>query len=468
MRKQLAAWIGGSVLVASGIASGQTFQALHHFSDAETSESVGKLVLSSNTIYGVAGGYVGGLPHYGSIFRVNSDGSGYAKVKQFATMYPSSLGGGIYTNAEGAVPMGGLVLGGNTLYGTADQGGKFGLGTVFSIKTDGSGFTVLKHFSGSDGSNPHVELALDGNALYGTTAGGGISNKGAIFRINTDGSNYGLLKSFNGSEGWGPLGGLTLSQGRLYGTTYRGGVPGFGTVYSINTNGTGFAVLKEFTGADGAYPRYNLIVSGGVIYGTTDGGGDGSKSLVYKLNTDGSGFAVLKTFPVPDPTSGTNNDGFVLRCGLASSGRTLFGATQQGGNFANGVVFALNIDGSNYTVLKHFSALPWRGTNSDGSLPFPSLMLGQATLYGTTEYGGNTGGGTLFSIGLAPRLETAFSSNGFAFNVTGYPNEKVVIETSAELGSPSWVPLQTNSVPVSFVDPNWRNYNQRFYRARLE
>jgi uncharacterized repeat protein (TIGR03803 family) len=467
MRKQSAALVAGILLIASSIASGQTFQALHHFSDAETSESVGRLVLSSNTIYGVGAGYIGGMLHFGSIFRVNADGSGYAKVKQFATMYPSNPGG-IYTNAEGAVPMGGLVLGGNTLYGTADQGGKFGMGTVFSIKTDGSGFSVLRHFSGSDGSNPHVELALDGNALYGTTAGGGISNKGTIFRINTDGSNFGLLKSFDGNEGWGPLGGLTLSQGVLFGTTYRGGAPGFGTVYSINTNGTGFAILKEFTGADGAFPRYNLIVSGGVIYGTTDGGGDGTKSVVYKLNTDGSGFQVLKTFSAPDPTSGTNNDGFVLRSGLASAGRTLFGATEHGGNFANGVVFALNMDGSNYAVLKHFSPLPERGTNLDGSLPFPSLMLDQTTLYGTTEYGGTTGGGTLFSISVAPRLETTFSPDGFAFNVTGYPNEKVVIEGTSDLSSPSWVPLQTNSVPVSFVDPNWRNYNQRFYRARLE
>jgi uncharacterized repeat protein (TIGR03803 family) len=467
MRNQSAAWVGGILLVASSIASGQTFQALHHFSDAETSESVGRLVLSSNTIYGVGAGYVGGLPHYGSIFRINADGSGYAKVKQFSAMYPSNPGG-IYTNAEGAVPMGGLVLGGDTLYGTADQGGKFGLGTVFSIKTDGSGFSVLKHFSRSDGGNPHVELALDGNVLYGTTASGGASNKGTIFRINTDGSNFGLLKSFNGSEGWGPLGGLTLSQGVLYGTTYRGGAAGVGTIYSINTNGTGFAVLKEFTGADGACPRYNLVLSGSVIYGTTDGGGDGTKGLVYKLNTDGSGFQVLKTFSAPDPTSGTNSDGFVLRSGLGSAGRTLFGATEHGGNFANGVVFALNMDGSNYTVLKHFSPLPERGTNSDGSSPFPSLMLSQGTLYGTTEYGGTVGGGSLFSITVAPRLETVFSPDGFAFSMTGYPNEKVVIEASSDLSSPSWVPVQTNSLPVSFVDPNWRNYNQHYYRARLE
>jgi uncharacterized repeat protein (TIGR03803 family) len=467
MRKQLAAWVLGSLLIGSAVASGPTFQVVHNFSNAETMESVGRLVLSGNTVYCVGGGYIGGLPHYGSIFRIRTDGSGYAIVKQFSPMYPSSPGD-VYTNADGAVPLGGLVLGGDTLYGTTDQGGKFGLGAVFSIKTDGSGFSVLKHFSGSDGSNPHTELTLDGNVLYGTTVGGGVSNKGTIFRISTYGSNFALLKSFNGSEGWAPLSAVTLSDGILYGTTYRGGAPGFGTVFSINTNGTNFAVLKEFTGADGAYPRYNLIVSGGVIYGTTDGGGDGSKSLVYKLNTDGSGFAVLKTFPVPDAVTGTNHDGFVLRSGLAAAGRTLFGATQHGGQFANGVVFALHMDDTNYTVLKQFSANKDPGTNSDGADPFPSLILSQGTLYGTTESGGSLGGGTLFSIDIAPRLVPGFSPDGFAFNVIGYPNQQVVIEASSDVGRGSWIPLQTNSLPASFVDVNWRNYNQRFYRARLE
>jgi uncharacterized repeat protein (TIGR03803 family) len=276
------------------------------------------------------------------------------------------------------------------------------------------------------------------------------------------------MKSFNGSEGWAPLAGVTLSDGVLYGTTYRGGSAGLGTVFLINANGTGFAVLKEFTEADGAYPRYNLIVSGRVIYGTTDGGGDGSKSLVYKLNADGSGFAVLKTFRVPDPVSGTNDDGFVLRSGLASAGRTLFGATQQGGHAANGVVFALQMDDTNYTVLKHFSANNDSETNSDGATPFPSLMLTEARLYGTTEYGGNTGGGTLFSIDIAPRLVPGFSPDGFAFNIVGYPNQQVVIEASGDVRGGSWVPLETNSIPVSFVDVNSRNYTQRFYRARLE
>jgi uncharacterized repeat protein (TIGR03803 family) len=37
------------------------------------------------------------------------------------------------TNADGAYPQAGLILSGNTLYGTARIGGNFGAGTVFSL-----------------------------------------------------------------------------------------------------------------------------------------------------------------------------------------------------------------------------------------------------------------------------------------------------------------------------------------------
>ena len=60
-------------------------------------------------------------------------------------------------------------------------------------------------------------------------------------------------------------------------------------------------------------------------------------------------------------------------------------------------------------------------------------------------------------------------SNNFGFNFTGYSNQTVVIEGSTDLLS--WQPLQTNTlgtVPVYYGDPNWANFHQRFYRARLQ
>ena len=48
---------------------------------------------------------------------------------------------------DGGGPDAGLVLSGNTLYGTAARRRQSGNGTVFAINTDGSGFTNLYNFT---------------------------------------------------------------------------------------------------------------------------------------------------------------------------------------------------------------------------------------------------------------------------------------------------------------------------------
>jgi uncharacterized repeat protein (TIGR03803 family) len=75
-------------------------------------------------------------------------------------------------------------LSGGTLYGTTASGGSSGDGTVFKVNTDGTGYTVLKNFTGSDGSGPAAGLVLSGGTLYGTTANGGDLNNGTVFRID--------------------------------------------------------------------------------------------------------------------------------------------------------------------------------------------------------------------------------------------------------------------------------------------
>jgi uncharacterized repeat protein (TIGR03803 family) len=94
---------------------------------------------------------------------VNTDGSAYAVIRSFAGQH------------DGANPAGGLVLVGNTLYGTTEDGGNSWLdyGTVFKVNTDGSGYAVLKSFTGGDGRYPSAALVLAGSTLYGTTDCGG-------------------------------------------------------------------------------------------------------------------------------------------------------------------------------------------------------------------------------------------------------------------------------------------------------
>ena len=85
---------------------------------------------------------------------------------------------------NGVHPRAGLTLSGSTLYGTTMEGGSFGLGTVFQVNTDGSGYTVLKNFTGSDGANPSAGLTLSSSTLYGTTSSGGSLGAGVVFRLS--------------------------------------------------------------------------------------------------------------------------------------------------------------------------------------------------------------------------------------------------------------------------------------------
>jgi uncharacterized repeat protein (TIGR03803 family) len=61
-------------------------------------------------------------------------------------------------------------------------------GTVYQINTNGSGFTNVYNFTGgSDGAGPIRTLALSGNTFYGATAAGGVAfgtnGNGTIFAL---------------------------------------------------------------------------------------------------------------------------------------------------------------------------------------------------------------------------------------------------------------------------------------------
>jgi uncharacterized repeat protein (TIGR03803 family) len=151
------------------------------------------LILSGNKLYGTAS--YGGSSDSGTIFAINTDGTGFTNLYSFtASLDP------YYTNSDGADPEAVLVLSGNTLYGEARSGGSLGNGTVFAINTDGTGFTNLHSFAVVEGDNPEGGLVLSGNTLYGIVFGGGALGYGAVFALSLPGNSPALNISSDGQN----------------------------------------------------------------------------------------------------------------------------------------------------------------------------------------------------------------------------------------------------------------------------
>lgn len=439
-------------LLMAGPVPAQTFTALHNFTGGDDGAvPFAGLLLSGNTLYGTAG--YGGSSGVGTIFRVNTDGAGFTNLHSFTTRSHNSTG--VYTNSDGAGPSAGLLLSGNMLYGTARVGGSSGQGTVFRINPDGTGFTNLHNFSAfSDGAGPQAGLILSSNTLYGTAMLGGSAGQGTVFRVNTDGTGFTNLHNFSAfanffytnSDGANPTCELNLSGNMLYGTAAYGGSSSHGTVFRVNTDGTGFTTLHSFTGgSDGDGPRAGLILSGDTLYGTAMFGGSSGQGTVFRLNTDGASFTNLHDFTaLSGPSPSTNGDGANPNAGLILSGDTLYGTAQYGGSSGIGTVFAVNTDAAGFTTLHSFAGYP-----SDGYLPEAGLVLLGNTLYGTTAYGGSSENGTVFSLSFAPQLTITPSEAGVVLtwptNYAGFDYPGFTLQSApASTGTFTNLPIATS------------------------
>jgi uncharacterized repeat protein (TIGR03803 family) len=95
-------------------------------------------------------------------------------------------------------------------------------------------------------------------ALYGSTQDGGTNGYGTLFRVEINGT-FTKLHDFTGPDGDGPSAPLVVGpDGALYSSTPNGGTNGpgggYGTLFRVETNGT-FTKLHDFNFTDGADPR---------------------------------------------------------------------------------------------------------------------------------------------------------------------------------------------------------------------
>jgi uncharacterized repeat protein (TIGR03803 family) len=274
----------------------------------------------------------------------------------------------------------------------------------------------------TDGHDPLGALIFDaaGN-LYGTTFSGGDKNNGTVFEVSPNGSGgwtEKVLHSFgHGTDGIFPNPGLALdAAGNLYGTTYEGGYEqgqcapdGCGTVFELTPNDSGGwteKVLHNFNldEMDGIEPDAGVILDGaGNLYGTTALGGDYYGGTVFEVLPAGGGRWTEKK--LLNFHQRGNIDGALPQGGLVfDNAGNLYGTTSIGGDYCQsngndgcGTVFELTSNGSGGWAEKKLHSFGIDGT--DGTNPFSDLTFDAAgNLYGTTPFGGDYSGGTVFQL----------------------------------------------------------------------
>jgi len=297
---------------------------------------------SLNSLYAFTGGGDGGNPvgallagtngtFYGATVNGGDNGNGaiYQLVLTTGSLGTTGTVNTIYsfsalssgTNADGANPYCTLIAGTDgKLYGTTEDGGGSGNGTVFQLSLSGSlgdsgSLSAIYTFSAitssstvasgtnADGANPFpgVVQGADGN-LYGVAEQGGAGDVGTVFELSTTGS-FNTLYSFSQfTSGTNPDGGLPIggiveaSDSNFYGTTYSGGVDGQGTIFQLGvTSGSAGPIgslntLYVFShGFSGRQPRGGVIQANDTnIYGTTSNGGDNGSGTVFRISTGGA------------------------------------------------------------------------------------------------------------------------------------------------------------------------------------
>lgn len=265
----------------------------------------------------------------------------------------------------------------------------------FSCKSDKDNAEVFHSFNGADGDTPKGTMALVNNELYGFTSKGGKNDKGVIFKIKSNGKDYEVIYNFEQGDN-NELGNephhdaMLYYNGALYGVTVYGGNNNNGVIFRINPDGSGYTPVHVFKGGvdDGAQPHSGVLEINNSFYGMTAEGGKEGKGVIYKINPDGSDFSILYSF---HKSTGHNPHG---RLTLGSDGQTVYGITKTGGPGGLGVVFGYNIYDSVYKTIHTFK----KGKDDANTAEHGFLTLCNNRLYGMTHYGGEHDKGTVFSV----------------------------------------------------------------------
>jgi uncharacterized repeat protein (TIGR03803 family) len=329
-----------------------------------------------------------------TVSKIKTDGTGYIDLHTFTPATEGNGGSAGLTETPG-----------DSLFGVNTVGGASDEGTLYSIKKDGSGFTIIHQFVAATGSIPESKLVYFDGKLYGTTSYGGIYGLGVLYTINTDGTGYRVLHHFNpGSPAVGySLGNISIAaNGRIFGSfsqfLYSGGVPY--RLFKVDTSGENFEPflsVQTYNQRDYGNSNQDILLTDNdeTIFLITRDMGRHEGGALSVFDTSGIVGTSLHHF-------GFSPLGFKPADGLIKGrDQKLYGTTMVGGPDGNGTVYSMNADGSGYTKLHEF--VDAEGYELSGKL----LEASDGKLYGAAHWGGPANSGILYRM----------NKNGSSFQV---------------------------------------------------
>ncbi len=318
-------------------------------------------------------------------------------------------------------------------WGTTAFGGSGDAGVIFSMKTDGTGYTVRHNFQvDKPGIGPLYAPALFNDTYYGVTEFGGKYGEGILYAYEKTTQVYTVLHEFKIEEGYRPYSNVVVINNKLYGTTYEynGGNTKPGVIYEYDLTTNIYTVKKIFTNYTGAVlganPAGSLAVYNNKIYGSTLQGGSGLAGSIYEYDPATNIFRSLYGFGY---VSGSYPNGASPNGSLSLYNNALYGTTSNGGINNSGVVFKYDLLTNTFTKLANF------GGTGNGSSPADGMTLVNGVFYGVTQFGGTSGGGTIYSFDPANNTITYLQQFAFGGPYGSNPRFKLTYFNNLLYGS---------------------------------
>ncbi len=290
------------------------------------------------------------------------------------------------------------VTGGGGAYYDPNEPAKYG--TIFSYNPLTKKQTILFSFNGTNGFGPVSKLLYVPDSLvYGTTAQGGVNGMGTVFSFNLKTNTENVVINYDSTNGYTNDGDNQLMQaknGLIYGTSWQGGKYGGGVIYNYDIH-TGkdsvqYNLVDTVTGW-GSFMELWEDTASGILYGVTEGGGKFGNGVLYGFNPKTNKDSVYVSFnnSPNEPTSGL----------IKANNGLLYGTSQAGGKADSGAIYTFNTQTGSVNVVYSFGGKYGAYPNTN-----ELLQLSNGLLYGMTYGGGDAArDGVLFSFNPANNTE---------------------------------------------------------------